>query len=122
MKKMLGLVALSVIALALTACAQEPVAPAAAPAPAVAAPVEAAARAEAAAPAEITVEGVVSVVPGPDGAALLIFINPAEGHGYKVDLVNGEGKTLADKNGKTVKATGVDANRLFNVTSITVVE
>ena len=116
MKKMIGLIALSVIALSLTAAAQEPAAPAAAPTPAVAAP------AEAAAPAEITIEGVVSVVPGPDGAAQLIFINPAEGHGYKVDLVNGEGKTLADKNGKTVKVTGVDANRLLSIKSVTVVE
>ena len=115
MKKMLGLAALSVIALAMVAGAQETAAPVAA-APAVAAP------AEAAAPAEITIEGVVSVVLGPDGAAQLIFINPAEGHGYKVDLVNGEGKTLADKNGKTVKATGVDANRLLNIKSIAVVE
>ena len=38
------------------------------------------------------------------------------------DLVNGEGKTLADKDGKIVEVVGVDANRLLNVKSVTVVE
>ena len=36
--------------------------------------------------------------------------------------MNGEGKTLADKDGKVVSATGVDANRLFTISAITVVE
>ena len=116
MNKSIGFFALSLIAFALAANAQEPAAPAApAAAPAVAAPA-------AAAPAENTIQGEVSVVNGPDGALQMIFINPAEGHGYKIDLVNGEGKTLADKDGKIVKATGVDANRLFNVASVAVVE
>ena len=119
MKKMLGSLALSLIGLALTAGAQvpaAPVVPAAAPAPAIAAP------ATAPAPVEITIKGEVSVVKGPDGAVQVVFINPAEGHGYKVDLVNGEGKTLADMDGKIVEATGVDANRLFNIKSVTVVQ
>ena len=116
MNKSIGFFALSLIAFSLAANAQEPAAPAApAAAPAVAAPA-------AAAPEEITIQGEVSVVNGPDGALQMIFINPAEGHGYKIDLVNGEGKTLADKDGKIVKATGVDANRLFNVSSVAVVE
>ena len=111
MNKSIGFFALSLIAFALAANAQEPAAPAApAAAPAVAAP------------AEITIQGEVSVVNGPDGALQMIFINPAEGHGYKIDLVNGEGKTLADKNGKVVEATGVDANRLFTIATIAVVE
>ena len=130
MKKMIGMVALSVIALAVAASAQVPAAPApaaaapaaavAAPAPAVAAPV-----APVAAPAgEITVKGKVSVVNGPDGALQAVYINPADpmSHGYKVDIVNGEGKTLADKHGKIVEAKGVDANRLFTINAITVVE
>ena len=118
MKKMIGIVSLCVFGFAAMAGAQVVVAPAADAA--VAAPVEEAAVA--AAPAAITIRGEVSVVNGPDGALQMIFINPAEGHGYKVDLVNGEGKTLADKDGKIVKATGVDANRLFNVASVAVVE
>ena len=98
--------------------AAAPAAAVAAPAPAVAAPV-----APVAAPAgEITVKGKVSVVNGPDGALQMIFINPAEGHGYKIDLVNGEGKTLADKDGKIVEAFGTDANRLFTIQSIVVAE
>ena len=88
-----------------------------APAIAAEAPTEAPVEAQ-----EITIQGEVSVVNGPDGALQMIFINPAEGHGYKIDLVNGEGKTLADKDGKIVKATGVDVNRLFNVASVAVVE
>ena len=73
---------------------------------------------------EITVKGEVSVVNGPDGALQAIYINPADpdSHGYKVDIVNGEGKTLADKDGKIVEAAGTDANRLFTIQSITVVE
>lgn len=123
MKKMIGMVALSVIALAVAASAQVPAAPApaaAAPAAAVAAP-----AAPVAAPAgEITIKGKVSVVNGPDGALQAVYINPADpmSHGYKVDIVNGEGKTLADKHGKIVEAKGVDANRLFTINAITVVE
>ena len=140
MKKMIGLVALCVIGLAVAAWAQEPAAaPAAAPAPAsAAASLEAAATAaaEAVAPAvqaaasaveaavapEITVKGKVSVVSGADGAVQAIYINPMDSHGYKVDLVNGEGKALADKGGKIVEVTGMDVNRLLNVKTITVVE
>ena len=127
---MIGIVALGVFGLALSmSFAQIPVAdaPAAveAPAEAVAAPVvEAVAAPVAAVAEEITVKGEVSVVNGPDGALQAIYINPAdpESHGYKVDLVNGEGKTLADKDGKIVEAVGTDANRLFTIKSITVVE
>lgn len=115
MNKVIGILVLSLIGLALTAFAQVAPAPVAAAAPVVAAPA-------AAVPADITIKGEVSVVKGPDGAAQVIFINPAEGHGYKVDLVNGEGKTLADKDGKIVEATGVDANRLFNIKTVTVVQ
>ena len=135
MKKTIGMVALCVFGLAVASACAQALAPAeeavAAPAAAVEAPVAeiAAPVAEVAAPVaavaqEITVKGMVSVVSGPDGAAQLIFINPAEmgSHGYKVDLVNGEGKTLADKHGKIVEAIGVDVDRLFNVKSITVVE
>ena len=77
-----------------------------------------------AAAAEITVKGEVSVVNGPDGALQAVYINPAdpESHGYKVDIVNGEGKTLADKDGKIVEAVGTDANRLFTIQSIVVAE
>ena len=118
MKKMIGIVSVCVFGFAALAGAQI-VAPAAeaaveAPAAAVVAPATAA--------VELTIQGEVSVVNGPDGALQMIFINPAEGHGYKVDLVNGEGKTLADKDGKVVSATGVDANRLFTIRAITVVE
>jgi hypothetical protein len=135
MKKMIGLVVLSVfcfvVASALAQVLAAPATPVAAPAAtAVAAPVVAAAAtavAAVAAPAaqEITVKGKVSVVKEPDGATLkLIFINPSEpgSHGYKVDIVNGEGKTLADKHGQIVEATGVDANRLFTIKTITVME
>ena len=127
MKKMIGMVALSVIGLAvstsfaqISAPAEAVVAPAAA---AVEAPV-AAVAAPVAAAEEITVKGEVSVVNGPDGALQAVYINPAdpESHGYKVDVVNGEGKTLADKDGKIVEAVGTDANRLFTIKSITVVE
>ena len=127
MKKMIGMVALCVIGLAvstslaqISAPAEAVAAPAAvavaAPAAAVAAPVAAA--------EEITVNGEVSVVNGPDGALQAIYINPADpdSHGYKVDIVNGEGKTLADKDGKVVSAVGTDANRLFTIKSITVAE
>lgn len=146
MKLTIGLVALCVIGLAMaTVNAQTPSGCGGAAAPvaqAVAAPLEAAAAAAqtavapaveataaaiatAAAPAaqELTIKGKVSVVAGPDGALQAIYINPPEpAHGYKVDIVNGEGKTLADKAGKIVEAVGVDVNRLFNVKSITVVE
>ena len=120
MKKM---IALCVFGLALsTSFAQIPAAPAVDAAP-VAAAVETAVAAVAAPAGEITIKGEVSVVNGPDGALMVIFINPADGtHGYKVDIVNGEGKTLADKDGKIVEATGVDANRLFTIQTITVVE
>ena len=140
MKKMLGLVALSVIGLAVAAWAQAPAAvPVATPAPAsavasveatataaaeaVAPVVEAAATAvESAVAGEITVKGKVSVVTGADGALQAIYINPMDSHGYKVDLVNGEGKALTDKGGKIVEVIGVDVNRLLNVKTITVVE
>ena len=123
MKKMIGFAVLSLIGMTMAASAQAPVAaeteaPAAiaAPAAAVAAPVAAA--------EQITVKGEVSVVNGPDGALQAIYINPADpdSHGYKVDIVGGEGKTLADKDGKIVEAVGTDANRLFTIQSITVVE
>ena len=128
MKKMIGIVSLCVFGFAAMAGAQVVVAPAAdaavaAPVAAVEAPAAAAVEAAVAeAAVELTIQGEVSVVNGPDGALQMIFINPAEGHGYKVDLVNGEGKTLADKDGKVVSATGVDANRLFTISAITVVE
>ena len=130
MKKMIGIVALGVFGLAVSmSFAQIPVAdaPAAveAPAEAVAAPVvEAVAAPVAPVAEEITVKGEVSVVNGPDGALQAIYINPAdpESHGYKVDIVNGEGKTLADKDGQIVEVVGVDANRLLNVKSAAVVE
>ena len=115
MNKVIGILVLSLIGLALTAFAQVAPAPVAAAAPVVAAPA-------AAVPADITIKGEVSVVKGPDGAAQVIFINPAEGHGYKVDLQNGEGKTLADKHGKIVEITGIDVNMLLQVKTITVVE
>ena len=123
MKKMIGIVSLCVFGFAAMAGAQVVVAPAAdAAVAAPAAAVEAAVAPAAVAAAELTIQGEVSVVNGPDGALQMIFINPAEGHGYKVDLVNGEGKTLADKDGKVVSATGVDANRLFTIQTIAVVE
>jgi hypothetical protein len=132
MKKSIGLIALCVfglvVASALAQVPAAPVAPVAAPAAAaVAAPVAAVATAVAAvaAPAgEIAVKGKVSVVNGPDGALQAIYINPADpmSHGYKVDIVNGEGKTLADKHGKIVDTVGVDANRLYTIKTITVVE
>ena len=121
MKMKFGFVACGMMALATTLAGAQALVPETAPAPeevAVAAP-----AVEAAAPAEIiTVKGEVSVVNGPDGALEAIYINPAEGHGYKVDIVNGTGSTLADKDGKIVEATGVDANRLFNIQSVSVVE
>jgi len=119
---------LCVIGLAVsTALAQAPgaVAPAApATAAAVVSPAAPVVAAGATATAqEITIKGKVSVVNNPDGTLKLIFINPpAPEHGYKVDLVNGEGKSLADKHGKIVEASGVDANRLFTIKTITVVE
>lgn len=128
MKKSIGLVAVCVFGLvvvsALAQVPAAPVAPVAAPVvAAVEAPVAAVATAVAAVAAQdITVKGKVSVINNPDGTLKLIFINPAEGHGYKVDIVNGEGKTLADKQGKIVEAVGVDANRLFTIKTITVVE
>ena len=122
MKKMIGLAVLSLIGMTMAASAQAPDATAEAPA-AIAAPA-AAVAAPVAAAEEITVKGEVSVVNGPDGALQAIYINPADpdSHGYKVDIVNGEGKTLADKDGKIVEAAGTDANRLFTIQSITVVE
>ena len=120
MKKMIGIVSLCVFGFAAMAGAQVVVAPAADAA--VAAPAAAVEAPAADAAAELTIRGEVSVVNGPDGALQMIFINPAEGHGYKVDIANGEGKTLADKDGKVVSATGVDANRLFTIRTIAVVE
>ena len=122
MKKMIGFAVLSLIGMTMAASAQAPDATAEAPA-AIAAPA-AAVAAPVAAAEEITVKGEVSVVNGPDGALQAIYINPADpdSHGYKVDIVNGEGKTLADKDGKIVEAAGTDANRLFTIQSITVVE
>ena len=125
MKKMIGMVALCVVGLAVSTSLAQNSAPAeavAAPAAAVEAPVAAVAAPVAATAPDITVKGEVSVVSGPDGALEAVYIHPAEGHGYKVDIVNGEGKTLADKDGKTVEAVGVDANRLFNIKTIAVVE
>ena len=127
MKKMIGMVALCVIGLAVSTSLTQISAPAEAVAAPAAAAVEApvaAVAAPVAAAEEITVKGEVSVVNGPDGALQAIYINPAdpESHGYKVDVVNGEGKTLADKDGKIVEAVGTDANRLFTIKSITVVE
>ena len=122
MKKMIGFAVLSLIGMTMAASAQAPDATVEAPA-AIAAPA-AAVAAPVAAAEEITVKGEVSVVNGPDGALQAIYINPADpdSHGYKVDIVNGEGKTLADKDGKIVEAAGTDANRLFTIQSITVVE
>ena len=127
MKKMIGMVALCVIGLAVSTSLAQISAPAEAVAAPAAAAVEApvaAVAAPVAAAEEITVKGEVSVVNGPDGALQAVYINPAdpESHGYKVDVVNGEGKTLADKDGKIVEAVGTDANRLFTIKSITVVE
>jgi hypothetical protein len=122
--KKIGFVALCLVCFAVIAFAQAPVVAT----PAVTVPAAAAVAAPEAAVAvpvaqAITIQGRVSVVNGPDGALQAIYINPPEPeHGYKVDIVNGEGKTLADKRGKTVKATGVDANRLFTIQTITVVE
>ncbi|HOW97070.1 MAG TPA: hypothetical protein P5567_09570 [Kiritimatiellia bacterium] len=70
----------------------------------------------------ITLKGRVSVVKEADGSVRAIYINPEAGHGYKVDLKNGEGMTLADKHGKVVEVTGADVNMLFQVKTITVVE
>ena len=122
MKKMIGFAVLSLIGMTMAASAQAPDATAEAPA-AIAAPA-AAVAAPVAAAEEITVKGEVSVVNGPDGALQAIYINPADpdSHGYKVDIVNGEGKTLADKDGKIVEAVGTDANRLFTIKSIVVAE
>ena len=125
MKKSIGMVALCAIGLAAsTSLAQisAPAEAAAAPEAAVEAPVAAVAAPVAAAAQDITVKGEVSVVKGADGALQAVYINPAEGHGYKVDIVNGEGKTLADKDGKIVEAVGVDANRLFTIKTIAVME
>lgn len=124
MKKMIGFAVLSLIGMTMAVSAQAPCAPAAVEAPAAVAAPAAAVAVPAAAAEEITVKGEVSVVNGPDGALQAIYINPAdpESHGYKVDVVNGEGKTLADKDGKIVEVIGVDANRLLNVKSVAVVE
>ena len=123
MKKMIGFAVLSLIGMTMAASAQAPVA-AEAEAPAAIAAPAAAVAAPVAAAEEITVKGEVSVVNGPDGALQAVYINPAdpESHGYKVDIVGGEGKTLADKDGKIVEAVGTDANRLFTIQSIAVVE
>ena len=122
MKKMIGFAVLSLIGMTMAASAQAPDATVEAPA-AIAAPA-AAVAAPVAAAEEITVKGEVSVVNGPDGALQAVYINPADpdSHGYKVDIVNGEGKTLADKDGKIVEAVGTDANRLFTIQSIVVAE
>ena len=87
-----------------------------------AAPVEAAPVAAAVTVQEITIVGRVSVVNNPDGTLMAIYINPEMGHGYKVDVQVGEGKTLADKQGKTVEATGTDENRLFTIKAIKVLD
>lgn len=100
------------------AAAEEAVAEAAAVAEPVA---EQAVAAVEAAPA-MTLKGRVSVVKEADGTVRAIYINPELGHGYKVDLQNGEGKTLADKHGKTVEVTGADVNMLFQVKTITVLD
>ena len=123
MKKMIGFAVLSLIGMTMAASAQAPVAAEAEAPAAIAAPAAAVATPVAAAE-QITVKGEVSVVNGPDGALQAVYINPAdpESHGYKVDIVNGEGKTLADKDGKIVEAVGTDANRLFTIQSIAVVE
>ena len=123
MKKMIGFAVLSLIGMSMAASAQAPVAAEAEAPAAIAAPVAAVATPVAAAE-QITVKGEVSVVNGPDGALQAVYINPAdpESHGYKVDIVNGEGKTLADKDGKIVEAVGTDANRLFTIQSIVVAE
>ena len=71
---------------------------------------------------EMTLKGRVSVVKDVDGSVKAIYINPEIGHGYKVDLQNGEGKTLADKQGKTVEVTGMDVNMLFQVKTVTVLD
>ena len=111
MKKMIGMVALCVVGLSVASATVR------AEAPAVETAVVAAPAAQ-----DVTVKGTVSVVNEADGALKAIYINPAEGHGYKVDIVNGEGKTLADKNGKVVEVVGVDANKLFTIKSVTVAE
>ena len=123
MKKMIGFAVLSLIGMTMAASAQAPVA-AEAEAPAAIAAPAAAVAAPVAAAEQITVKGEVSVVNGPDGALQAVYINPAdpESHGYKVDVVNGEGKTLADKDGKIVEAVGTDATRLFTIKSIVVAE
>jgi hypothetical protein len=125
MKKMTGWILACLLVSAVGASAMEcgGTAAAAPAAPAVSAPAAAPAVVPAATPEAqpLTIKGKVSVVKGPDGALQAIYLNPAEGHGYKVDIVNGTGKTLADKAGQTVEATGVDVNRLFNIQTITVV-
>ena len=70
----------------------------------------------------VTVKGNVSVVKNADGTLQAIYINPVEGHGYKVDILNGAGKNLADKAGQIVEVTGVDVNRLLNVKTISAAE
>lgn len=80
---------------------------------------------EAPAPAaaqEITIEGVISRLSNEDGSVKAIYINPAEGHGYRVDLKNGKGMELGAFDGKKVKATGMDVDRYFNITSYTILE
>ena len=121
MKKTIGFAVLSLIGMAMAASAQAPCAPAAVETPAA---VEAPVAPVAAVAEEITVKGEVSVVNGPDGALQAIYVNPADpaSHGYKVDIVNGEGKTLADKDGQIVEVVGVDANRLLNVKSVAAAE
>ncbi len=78
---------------------------------------------DAAAAAQTTIEGKVNVIKGDDGAVQAVIIYPAEGHGYKVDLSNDAGKSLEDKGGQTVKATGVDNvdTKVFTVSSVEVV-
>ena len=130
MKKSIGTIAVCAFGFAVASASAQALAPAeeavaapiAAAEEAIAAPIAEAAAPVAAAAEEITVKGEVSVVTGADGALLAIYINPEEGHGYTVDIVNGEGKTLADKDGKIVEAIGVDANRLFTIKTIAVME
>ena len=130
MKKMSGMFALCVVGLSIaSAFAQDPAAPVAATpavpeqAPVIAAP--AAPVAQPAAPQEITVKGKVNKFINPTTSALQsVYINPVEpgSHPYKVDIVNGIGKTLAEQHGKIVEAVGVEANRLFTIKTFNVIE
>jgi hypothetical protein len=73
---------------------------------------------------ELTLKGRVGVLSGKEGAQMAIYLFPLEPgkQPSKVDLVNGIGKTLADQKGKVVEAIGVEANRLFTIKTVSVVE